>query len=65
MTPPEPQNDRMTEAEFTAGLERLVAAARDANAPIEGAHNVRSPRSDVPDYTIEISEIANRNALSE
>lgn len=65
MTPPEPQDDSMTMDEFDGGLERLVAAARDANVPIEGAHNVRSPRSDVPDYTIEISEIADRNPLSQ
>ena len=50
----------MTEDEFDAELERLVAEARDESVPIEGAHNVRSPQRDTPDYTIEISEIVKR-----
>lgn len=50
----------MTQDEFDAELEGLVAEARDAHVPIEGAYNVRSPRSDNPDYTVEISRIAKR-----
>ena len=50
----------MTEDEFDAGLESLVAEARDESLPIEGAYNVRSPQRDTPDYTIEISEIVKR-----
>ncbi|WP_154018966.1 hypothetical protein [Halococcus agarilyticus] len=55
----------MTEAEFVAGLDRLVAEARDANVSIEGAYNVRSPRPADPDYTVEVSEIADRHRLIE
>lgn len=50
----------MTRDEFATELEHLVAEARDESVPIEGAHNVRSPRRDAPDYTVEISEIAKR-----
>jgi hypothetical protein len=50
----------MTRDEFTTELEHLVTEARDESVPIEGAHNVRSPHPDAPDYTIEISEIAKR-----
>jgi hypothetical protein len=61
MTPSsESQTDPTTLDEFDAELEQLVATARDENIPIEGAHNVRSPRPDDADYTIEISEIVNR-----
>jgi hypothetical protein len=50
----------MTTDEFDRELAALVAEARDGPAHIEGAHNVRSPRGDTSDYTIEISEIAKR-----
>lgn len=50
----------MIEDEFDAELDRLVAEARDEGVPIEGAQNVRSPRPDDPDYTIEITEITKR-----
>lgn len=65
MTSSGPRNGRMTEAEFVAGLDRLVAEARDANVSIEGAYNVRSPRPADPDYTVEVSEIADRHRLIE
>lgn len=55
-----PSSEPMTKDEFDAELEHLVAEARDENVPIEGAHNVRSPRRDTSDYTVEISEIVKR-----
>lgn len=54
----------MTKDEFTTELKLLVTQARDENIPIEGGHNVRSPHPDDTDYTIEISEIANRSRVS-
>ncbi|HET7324429.1 MAG TPA: hypothetical protein VFJ06_08865 [Halococcus sp.] len=50
----------MTRDEFATELEHLVAEARDESVPLEGAHNVRSPHPDDPDYTIEISAIVKR-----
>lgn len=55
-----PRDEPMIEDEFDAELDRLVAEARDEGVPIEGAQNVRSPRPDDPDYTIEITEITKR-----
>jgi hypothetical protein len=63
MTPsrsPDTEADGMDHAEFDSALEGVVAAARDADVPLDGAYNVRSPRRDVPDYTIEITEQAKR-----
>ena len=68
MTPPrtpDSGDDIATRAEFGTALERLVATARDANVPLESAYNVRSPRLDVPDYTIEITEQTKRVPNSE
>jgi hypothetical protein len=65
MTPPRApdsgdDNDITTRTAFDTALERVVATARDANVPLEGAYNVRSPRPDVPDYTIEVTEQTKR-----
>ena len=65
MTPPRApdsgdDNDITTRTAFDTALERVVATARDANVPLESAYNVRSPRLDVPDYTIEITEQTKR-----
>ena len=49
-----------TRAEFETALERVVATARDGDAPLKGAYDVRSPWLDEPDYTIEITEQAKR-----
>ena len=58
MTPP--PSEPMDEAEFDRRLQRLVAEAREANAPISGAYSARSPDPDVQDYSIEITRVANR-----
>lgn len=50
----------MTEAEFKHRLRRLVAEARDRNAPITGAYTVRSPDPGVQDYDITFTEVTNR-----
>lgn len=47
----------MTAEEFETELHALIVEARDHIAPLDGAWNVRSPRRDIPDYTIEITEI--------
>jgi hypothetical protein len=66
MTPSSgPQTDLTTADEFDAELDHLVAQAREASVPIEGAHNVRSPHPEDADYTVEISEIATRNRVPE
>jgi len=51
-------SDRMTNAEFAAELQRLVARARDDGVDFDGAYDVRTPQRNQPDVTVEISEIA-------
>ncbi len=60
MTPPERADDRTERDQFETELGEIVARARDDDVQLDGAYNVRSPHRDVPDYTIEISEIAKR-----
>ena len=57
---PDDGDDLTAREELGAALERAVAAARDRDVELEGAYNVRSPRSDVPDYTIEIAKQTKR-----
>ena len=42
---------------FRTELAELIDHSREANADIEGAYDVRSPRPGDTDYTIEITEI--------
>ena len=60
MTPDQPDSadepfDRET---FQLELAKLIDHAREAGVDIKGAYGVRSPHSEHPDYTVEITEIA-------
>jgi len=55
--------DHLTDTDFAAELERLVARARDAGVGLEGAYDVRTPRGGQSDYTIEISAVVKRSDI--
>ena len=50
----------MDRDEFEARLAELVTEANDDGVQLVGAYDVRSPHSDVQDYTVEISEVRKR-----
>ena len=53
--------DRLTDTEFAAKLRALVARACNDGVDLTGAYDVRTPRSDRSDVTVEISEIVERS----
>jgi len=55
----------MDRDEFTTELHRVVARARGAGVALDGAYDVRAPRRDTPDYTVEIISITKQTVGSE
>ena len=53
-------DDPTDRAGFETALSRLVRTAEEAGLDIEGAYDVRTPRGDHDDYTIEIAVIEKR-----
>ena len=47
----------MNTDELETRLRELISAARDKEIPLEGAYDVRSPRTDDRDYQVEITEV--------
>lgn len=56
--PPSPDEpfDRET---FERELATIIDKARAAAVDIEGGYDVRTPRSEYPDYTVEITALTN------
>ncbi|WP_049898415.1 hypothetical protein [Halococcus agarilyticus] len=52
--------DPTTRAEFETLVETLVHAAHDNHIDPDGGIDVRHPSTDVPDWTVEITEIEKR-----
>jgi len=60
MTPPRRPDEPTDREGFETALSHLVATAEEAGIDIEGAYDVRTPRGDRSDYTVEITVIQKR-----
>ncbi len=60
MTHPRQPNDPTDSEEFDRTLSGLVSDAEANGIDIEGAYDVRTPRGDRSDYTVEITVIQKR-----
>ena len=56
----ERNHDSMSREEFVTELDRLVNAAHESDIQLVGGYDVRSPRPETPDYTVEITKIRKR-----
>lgn len=61
MSGPQQNTDRMDVSTFEIELTQLIESARNDETQIRGVYDVRTPRPDEPDYTVEITEVAKQS----